>query len=180
MKDILKFNVIIIILGLTIFMLVIAKQRDNYKTDYDIAIIVIGKGGMYIDSINQVTRKYRKGILTQIVYDESGVTIPYYVTTREIDSILMYGEQYKIPIRLHFRLLEYESKFRRDRVSSAGAVDMYQIMPSNINPNMSIFENGCSIFRHFRDISNSWEEAVARYNGTYPNINTNMVKYVCN
>lgn len=89
--------------------------------------------------------------------------------------------------QLVFALIEVESNFRSDAISSAGARGLMQVMPfwtdllSNgdarqlFEPRVNI-RYGCLILRHYLDKENgNLDRALARYNGslgsmTYPNL----------
>ena len=89
--------------------------------------------------------------------------------------------------QLVFALIEVESNFRDDAVSSAGAIGLMQVMPfwtdllSNGRPSQ-LFDPrvnvryGCLILRHYLDIERgNLDRALGRYNGslgkmTYPNM----------
>jgi soluble lytic murein transglycosylase-like protein len=89
--------------------------------------------------------------------------------------------------QLVFALIEVESNFRADAVSSAGAIGLMQVMPfwtevlSNgkarelYDPRVNI-RYGCLILRHYLDMEKgNLDRALGRYNGslgkmTYPNL----------
>ncbi|MFN4329555.1 MAG: lytic transglycosylase domain-containing protein [Limnobacter sp.] len=114
--------------------------------------------------------------------------VPHFGQRIELIKLIRYEAQRAgLDPQLVFALIEVESNFRDDAVSSAGAIGLMQVMPfwtdllSNGRPSQ-LFDPrvnvryGCLILRHYLDIERgNLDRALGRYNGslgkmTYPNM----------
>lgn len=107
--------------------------------------------------------------------------------TELIKTIRYEAQRVGIEPQIIFALIEVESNFRADAVSSAGAIGLMQVMPfwtdvlskgssrELYEPRLNI-RYGCLILRHYLDIEKgNLDRALGRYNGslgkmTYPNL----------
>lgn len=114
--------------------------------------------------------------------------IPDFNERLELIKLIRYEAQRAgLDPQLVFALIEVESNFRADAVSSAGALGLMQVMPfwtdvlsngnsrSLLDPRVNI-RYGCLILRHYMDMEKgNLDRALGRYNGslgkmTYPNL----------
>ena len=97
------------------------------------------------------------------------------------DLVMKYSSKYRVPPELVFAVINVESNYDKNAVSSAGAIGLMQIMPSTYEWIASIFgdsanvsrlyipkvnvEYGTYYLRYLYDIFDcSWEKALIAYN----------------
>lgn len=114
--------------------------------------------------------------------------VPDFSERNELIKTIRYeAQRVGIEPQIIFALIEVESNFRADAVSSAGAIGLMQVMPfwtdvlskgssrELYEPRLNI-RYGCLILRHYLDIEKgNLDRALGRYNGslgkmTYPNL----------
>ncbi len=114
--------------------------------------------------------------------------VPDFSERNELIKTIRYeAQRVGIEPQIIFALIEVESNFRADAVSSAGAIGLMQVVPfwtdvlskgssrELYEPRLNI-RYGCLILRHYLDIEKgNLDRALGRYNGslgkmTYPNL----------
>jgi len=130
--------------------------------------------------------------IKEIVESESGVKIPRYANIKYIEYIYNTANDLELPIRIVFRLIYTESKFKGNTVSHEGAKGFMQLMPRTYSKYGKLLEinnlnidNNCkniivglyylkSMYNYWnkRNITenNKWKFTLASYNAGINNV----------
>ena len=132
-----------------------------------------------VQKLHEVSRMQYVNSVLQDIEEQAGVIIPVYATIDHIVYMYEVAQQFELPIRIVFRMINQESLFRQDALSHKGAYGYTQLMPGTYEQyhrllfgeafidDHSPYKNiyiGLFYLRELYDTWGCWMLALASYN----------------
>jgi len=126
MKQIKTASVIVIMLFLSICLLKQSNQFNKYKNDNKKTIQ--DKSDSIKTLLSDVELlKNDFGYKIHNIWKETSISIPNDFSPQYLDSIEYYRIKYKIPIKIVYRIIHYESRFIDTSYNKSGATGLFQM-----------------------------------------------------